>query len=241
MSQDTHVGGLLPEFVLGCLDAADEVVVSEHLANCAATCRVDLAAFDHVMDQLAYAAPDASPPDQLKSMLMNRVQPAPTVTRIEPRLSWLEQVAGLWQRVAPAWGVVSLVFIVVLLVGFLDLGRQEDEIKFTSGGMRIISFTSTDAAPSASGTLVISVDGEHGSLVVDGLPALDPAHQYQLWLISDGQRTDGGVFSVNQEGYGVLWIDSEEPLSSFPLFGVTVEPTGGSSGPTGDKVLGGSW
>jgi anti-sigma-K factor RskA len=110
----------------------------------------------------------------------------------------------------------------------------------TPGGMRIVSLTGTDAAPGATGTIVISQDGEHGTLVVDGLPPLDEAFQYQLWLIKDGQRTDGGVFSVDSEGYGALWVSSPAPLSSFPAVGITIEPAGGSPGPTGDKVLGGS-
>ena len=29
---------------------------------------------------------------------------------------------------------------------------------------------------------------------------LDAAHQYQLWLVRDGKRTSGGVFSVDQDG-----------------------------------------
>ncbi len=106
--------------------------------------------------------------------------------------------------------------------------------------MQVVAMAGTEVAPDAEGTLVISGDGEYGTLVVDGLPALDQAHQYQLWLIRDGQRTSGGVFSVNEEGYGALLISSEAPLSSYPSFGITVEPAGGSPGPTGDKVLGGS-
>ncbi len=87
--------------------------------------------------------------------------------------------------------------------------------------------------------LVISRDGDHGTLVVDGLSALDPAQQYQLWLIRNGKRTSGGVFSVDQQGYGSLWVKSQAPLISYTSFGITIEPAGGSPGPTGKKVLGG--
>ena len=87
--------------------------------------------------------------------------------------------------------------------------------------------------------LVISSDGEHGTLVVDGLPPLDASQQYQLWLIQDGQRTSGGIFSVDGEGYGSLWITSPKPLISYQAVGITVEPAGGSPAPTGERVLGG--
>ena len=81
-------------------------------------------------------------------------------------------------------------------------------------------------------------DGDHGTLVVDSLAPLGQDQQYQLWLIQDGERTDGGVFSVNPEGYGSLWVETPQPLSSYSAFGITIEPAGGSPGPTGDKVLG---
>jgi anti-sigma-K factor RskA len=60
-----------------------------------------------------------------------------------------------------------------------------------------------------------------------------------LWLINEGKRTSGGVFSVMDNGYGVLIVNSSKPLSTYQNFGITIEPFGGSSGPTGDKVLGG--
>jgi len=90
------------------------------------------------------------------------------------------------------------------------------------------------------GMLVISKDGNYGTLIVENLPPLDQAYQYQLWLIKDGQRTSGGVFSVNEDGYGVLYVLSKKSLISYPSFGITVEPAGGSSSPTGDKVLSGN-
>jgi anti-sigma-K factor RskA len=136
--------------------------------------------------------------------------------------------------------MVSLALLVALAVVNLTLRQQINASKVESGRMRIVTLEGTDAAPDATGTLVLSENGEYGTLVVDGLPHLDAAHQYQLWLIKDGQRTDGGVFSVSYTGYGALEVSSPDPLSSYPAFGVTIEPAGGSPGPTGDKVLGGS-
>ncbi len=104
-----------------------------------------------------------------------------------------------------------------------------------------LALTGSQFSPDAIGTLVISKDGDHGTLVVDGLPVLDGEHQYQVWLIRDGSRASGGVFSVDKFGYGALWISSPEPLKNYQAFGVTIEPTGGSPGPTGNKVLGGQF
>ncbi len=146
----------------------------------------------------------------------------------------------LWQRIAPAWGLVSLVLILALAVSNLALWLQDDEPTLQTGTMRVARLAGTDVAPGATGTLVLSVDGTHGTLVVDGLTPLDENQAYQLWLIKDGKRTDGGLIPINRNGYGALWVSSPEPLSNYQSFGVTVEPAGGSPGPTGEKVLGGS-
>jgi anti-sigma-K factor RskA len=158
----------------------------------------------------------------------------------EPRQSWWEALVSLFRRSAPAWGLVSLALIVALAAGNLALWQRIDRMEAVAlpGEMRVIALAGTGAAPAATGTIVISGDGEYGTLVVDGLPPLDAGHQYQLWLIENGQRTSGGVFSVNHEGYGAMEIASPEPLSRYAAFGITVEPAGGSPGPTGNKMLG---
>jgi len=55
----------------------------------------------------------------------------------------------------------------------------------------------------------------------------------------NGKRTNGGVFSVDQDGYAVMEVYAPQPLSAYPQFGITVEPAGGSPAPTGEKVMGG--
>jgi anti-sigma-K factor RskA len=82
-------------------------------------------------------------------------------------------------------------------------------------------------------------DQNYGSLAVTHAPLLTEDQQYQIWLIQDGVRTSGGVFSVNEDGYGNLMVSAEQPLDSFQSFGVTIEPLGGSPQPTGEKILGG--
>ena len=62
--------------------------------------------------------------------------------------------------------------------------------------LQVVNLANTEVAPEATGMIIISLDGEHGTLVVDRLPVLSEEQQYQLWLIRDGVRTSGGIFSV---------------------------------------------
>ena len=240
MSSCNHVQELLPVFALDALEGDETVQASEHLAACPA-CRAELAAFQAVADQLPLAVPDAAPAADLKQRLMARVQPSrPAVPAAAPRAPWWQPLADWMRRAMPAWGAVSVVLIVALSVSNLLLWQRATRSNVTPqpGAMRTMGIQGTDAAPDAIGTVVIDADGDHGALVVDGLPLLDVDHQYQVWLIKDGQQTSGGIFSVDEEGYGVHWLSAPQPLSSYDALGVTIEPAGGSPGPTGDKVLG---
>jgi anti-sigma-K factor RskA len=239
MLDHSHVIELLPAYALGCLGRTDAIRVQEHLAICSA-CRNELQAYAAVVGELASAAPDAEPPLALKERLLDRVQPHGSSSPKKPERTWWERWVELFQRTAPFWGLASLVLMLVFGINNLMLHRQLQETQANRARMQTVRLEGTGAAPAATGILILSVDGQHGTLVVDRLPVLDEQHQYQLWLIKDGQRTSGGLLSVNSGGYGALWVSAPEPLSGYMDFGITIEPTGGSPGPTGEKVLGGS-
>jgi hypothetical protein len=94
-------------------------------------------------------------------------------------------------------------------------------------------------APAARGTLVLALSRNEAVLSVSGLPALPPGHVYQLWLVHQGKRTSGGTFIVDAEGCGSILVRTATPLTSYDAVGVTVEPAGGSPGPTTPRVIGG--
>lgn len=237
MANESHVIDLLPAFALGCLDEEESAQVSEHLAKCAG-CRAEGQPYLTVAEQLALASPDALPPARVKKQLMQRIARAQGAPTARPGPSWWQQVAGLFRRPAVAWTAASLTAIVALAM--LWFQPRIPSRHTMPAGTQVIALAGTEAAPDAHGTLIISADGEYGTLVVEGLPGLDPARQYQVWLIRGGQSTSGGVFSVNDHGYGAIELMAPEPLGGYPSFGVTIEPSGGSSGPTGDRVLAGS-
>lgn len=82
-----------------------------------------------------------------------------------------------------------------------------------------------------------SQDQTWGVLVSLGLEAPGPGKGYQVWLVRDAERVSGGVFAVDEEGYGQLYIRFPVALDQFAAIGVTQEPMEGSPGPTGKQVL----
>lgn len=236
MPEETHVLDLLPAYALGSLDAAEAGHVEKHLLSCW-ICRDESNALQTVAEQLSLAAPAATPSPDLKGRLMQRVQSARTQPHLPVRSArrpWLE-------RLLPVWALASLGFIIALVVFNLTLWQRLNQLEFVTapGGMQAIPLSGTDQAPDATGFVIVGADGRNGAVVVDGLPHLDESWQYQVWLIRDGERTSGAIFSTDEESYGGMRIKAPGSLLEYSSLDITVEPAGGSLQPTGEVVLGG--
>jgi len=74
------------------------------------------------------------------------------------------------------------------------------------------------------------------------LPAAPAGRTYQLWLMRDkgSPIVSAGTFSVGAKDLPALQFGNQEILSGVKAFAVTEEPAGGSSLPTGRKVLAGT-
>ncbi|HET6443215.1 MAG TPA: anti-sigma factor [candidate division Zixibacteria bacterium] len=243
--EQQHIFEIIPAYALGSLDVGETEVASRHLAVCE-TCRAELVAYEEVVDALPLAASEFEPSPVLKERLMQRVSSASASDKggVEPVAS-PESGSSWWQRVAealrilingPSWRPVALVFAVVLVVSNVLIWQQTN--KPDPNSWRRIGLTGTVVAPDATGIIYISADGRNGTLIVDRLPQLGSENEYQLWLIEDGERSSGAIFSVDEDGYRGIQIESVEPLENFDSFGITIEPAGGSPGPTGERVLG---
>jgi anti-sigma-K factor RskA len=232
-----HVRDDLPAYVLGSLEAGERLIVEQHLERCL-ECQTELRQYEGVAGLMGLATHQHTPPQAVKNMILQQVTKSHSSVQKKAWLrGWME---NLPRWVIPAWSVASLALIICLGVVSILQGQQINTLQQQqrSTAFQTVALVSPEV-PAASGILVISMDGASGALVVDGLAVLDSAKQYQLWLIRDGERTSGGVFSVTADGYGVLQVEAPLPLVSYQSFGITVEPAGGSPGPTGKKVLGG--
>lgn len=227
---------LIPAFALRVLDPDDSQQVEAHIVHCV-DCRQELHANQVVLGELILAVPEREPPTTLKQRIMEKVIPPPK-GELAYRPSTRQTVIAWFSRLAPAWSMVSLVLVLILAVSNLWLARRVASLE-SDRSYRVVELAGVGSTPEASGLLVVSSDGMRGTLVVKDLPELDAASQYQLWLIHDGVRTSGAVFSVDNNGGAKINLSVATSLLGFNAFGITIEPFGGSPGPTGEKVLGG--
>jgi anti-sigma-K factor RskA len=246
MSTEEHVIDLIPGFALGCLDQEELLAVSQHLRHCAA-CRQELVDYRKVVDRLAESTPQRAVPSGLKARVVGQfektAQPRPHPERPQPSRRATHPLLPpvLVRSIGVGLGLAALVLVALLWSSNTRLSQQIANIQSrqATDSMHMVALVGTNDTPQTHGYIILFKDSNYGALAVENAPVLDTNHQYQVWLIQNGKRTSGGVFSVNEDGYGTLQITASQPLEAYQSFGITIEPAGGSPGPTGIKVLGG--
>ncbi len=239
--EDNHVTFQenLAGYALGALDPEETAALERHLESCV-SCRAELADYERVSSGLLAALP-ARPPRpaarrQLQKRLAGKLSPA------RPRFGWS---LGQW---AVAGLLAVLVAVNVLTISQVySLQREQAELiadrTSEQTALAMLAYPTTQ-------TLTFQENGISGSLLVDktrNLVAVFAWHMatppngktYQMWLMdAQGNRTSGGLLAPEARyPFVMAVIRSPQPLSNFTGLGITVEPSGGSPQPTGERIL----
>ena len=240
-----HIEELLPAFALDALEIDEKNQVEAHLQNCPA-CQRALVDYQAVSDGMMAALPPAQPPARIRAQLLAKTAPKPQ------KENWRERWRALLPRVLP---ITVLAAVLLLVIFNLGLYRRTNQLLQTQEKMAqqnrayqtafaLLTYPDSQVAViddgEIYGTLVYDPDGQVAVLNVWGLDDLPQGQAYQVWLIEpDETRISGGVFQSSDEvGYISFVIESPASIDSFTGIGVTIEPEGGSPGPTGPRVFG---
>ena len=236
---------LLAAFALGALEIDEAIEVEAHVQSCAA-CREVLRDYQAVSDDLMTAMPPVMPPASVRAKLLARTAPP----------SQKPGASGRWRALLPHLiPVAAVVGVLVLLIININLLRQTSQMAQAQEQMAqqnqtyqtafaLLTYPGSEVAViddgNIYGTLIYDPDGKVAVLNVWGLDELPEGQDYQVWLIeADETRISGGVFQASDElGYSSFVIESPNSLETFVGIGVTIEPEGGSPGPTGPRVFG---
>ena len=247
---------LYPAYVLDAVNDVDRARIEQHLPQCT-HCAGAVAVYRPVADAMAFAAPAADPPADLKSRVLAATMPH--MLRTPPAPSLLAQLSAGWSNLfrAPAFSAMALLWAIGLAVWNISLQNQvaqqaalshqmSTEISFQRDMLNTMAYANgepmklqgTQIASRAVGRLYAPADETTLALIVNDLPPLPSGKVYQFWLVDvTGDRTSGGTFTVDEQGRGWLLVHAPKPLSNYQGVGVTVEPAGGSQQPTGEKMM----
>lgn len=105
----------------------------------------------------------------------------------------------------------------------LDILRRDDTKSIDMKGLAI--------APNAKVLVYWNAKEKATFLSIQNLPEPPKGKQYQLWAIVDKKPVDAGVFV-----YDITAVQPMKPFDNAEAFAVTLEPEGGSTAPTLDKM-----
>ena len=95
---------------------------------------------------------------------------------------------------------------------------------------KMVALAGTPAHPAAQARVLYNKASHRVYLDVAQLPPLPPGKQYQLWALDNGKPVDAGMLTAaTTAGDG---LQQMKDIASAQAFAMTVEPTGGSAGPT---------
>ena len=236
----------LAAYALGALDADEISALESHLEGCK-DCQAELAEYQAVTTGLLGAVPPQTPSSDLRHELAAQL---PSQRIRTPNL--LANIVAQFSL-----GQIATAVVVVILLGLniyssfqiSDLHRQQAELaerlSNEQTALAMLAYPSTQSlavnpdVQNLAGSMLVDREKRIAVLVLWNLPRLEAGQTYQAWLIdADGNRVSGGLFvPIVERGYTTVTIRSSVPFGEFKGLGVTVEPSGGSAGPTGPRVL----
>ena len=252
---------LLPFYALDTLTDEERELVEQYLEE-HPDARQQVEEMGKAASALPYGVSPVEPSQRAKESLLARVN-ADAATRVpsivqaprEParRVNPFENLFRTLSLTAAAVAIIWAIFLNIQVARLQNqvsslnerLEAQSESIdqiianlpQTSQENVITVSLKGTEAEPQAQGQLIADPDSQAAVLVISGLPRLEPGKTYQVWLIDGGAPVSAGLLSVDENGQGVFIVNSDESIGSFNSLGISIEPEGGSTEPTGDIVV----
>jgi anti-sigma-K factor RskA len=231
-SEDTEIHDLAAAYALDAVDDDERMAFERHLETCE-RCRAELASLRETAASLAYAAPPAAPPPELRERILDTArQERPNVVPLRPRRS--RTTVALGAATAIAAGVaIALGVWNVSLHNSLDTERSARAA--TERALVVVGDTAAARhdLSGASGQLVVASSGK-AALVLCNLGQAPAGKTYQAWVLSGDKPVSAGVFD-SDSGCVAVPLDASVPADTGVA--VTVEPDGGSGEPSSTPIF----
>jgi len=176
------------------------------------------------------------PPPPTQAAPASVPQPAPPIVLAERRPLVPAAVSRYLQIAAVVVAGLLLAWNVVLQ-SEVSSARQRAAllrdaiVASTRPGAIVARLEGTEAAPGTSGFAVLADSAtEEGYLVMQGMTPAPQGKTYQAWFVTGDQPRSAGLLDVGSDGLAVL--KGLRPGGPADAVAVTLEPAGGSDGPT---------
>ena len=165
-------------------------------------------------------------------MAANRpVQAVPSIPKPNQR-----RRPSIWLPLLAAAAIIAIVFGARALLNRDPAETLYNQIK-AMPGYKTMPIPGADGVTPA-GEMIASPDGSQAVIRMTRLPALQSDRIFQLWLIDDSGAHSGGLFPFTQSDstYYVV-VPLAKNVLDYKAFGVSVEPSGGSTAPSTTPIV----
>ncbi|MFI0938245.1 anti-sigma factor domain-containing protein [Streptomyces sp. NPDC021020] len=235
MTAELHT--LTGAYALGAVSGPEERAFRRHLAVCDA-CREEVRELTETAARLAMAVAEVPPPG-----MRERVMAAlPEVRQLPPHAPAPRAVRRRWRISHLA--LAACVAVAAVATGVAIDARHRADVAVRAE-QRAAELSAVTAAPDATfhtgaltgggtATVVSSPRLARSAVLFHGLPALPDSHVYELWYRRDGAMVPAGLLPPGRPA-GAALLDGTP--TGADAVGVTAEPPGGSSTPTGPPLV----
>ena len=256
---------LLPAYALNALSPEEEALVEAHLDACP-WCVTILQEHREVTATLARAAELLEPSQRIKERTIRAAQKSnkrqgarkPLFTAGSLALGTASLAILLLAAVIAIGFYMSrqiddlqqenanLSFQIIRLAEdngkIMEMSLEQRSMTYilASPDSRVASLQSDESLPKAQGILMIAAQSGSGLLMAKGLEPLSEDQAYHVWLRKNGERVIVGRLSVDENGWGIITMWPEQPITLFEQVYVTADPAQGSEEPTTRPVLWGA-
>jgi anti-sigma-K factor RskA len=235
---------MIPAHALSTLDAADERVLSKHLAECD-ECRRELADWEATAASLALSANPMEPSPEVREKILTQIRSEKSGSEsVSKVLRFKNTQRNLWNSLGSLGSIAAVIVFGALIVSVFVLYQQNRELReqneffqlLTAPGSRMAELSGTPEAANATAMLAYDRNGR-AMLITQGLPRAPEGKQYQLWFIVGNNPLPGKAFTPDISGRTMMKDEVPEAARHSAIFAVTLEPTGGVRSPTGSIYL----
>ena len=212
MADDVHA--LVGPYALDALDEGEEQGFEQHLALCE-RCREELAGLREAAAALAYGAPRAVPPPELKERILAQARAErPNVVPLRRPRNWTAPLA--------AAAAVAACAAIVLGIWAASLSDSQDPLTqvLSKPGARLVSM-------GPAGGVAVAPDGT--AVLAVAVPRAPSDKTYEAWVIRSGEVKPAGLFHGRA---GTSVVEIAEPVKPGAVVAVTLERAGGVAQPT---------
>lgn len=233
----TEIHALSGAYAVDALDDDERADFEAHLSGCA-DCRAEVDSLREAAALLGDLVVAGPPPSLREGVLADiaTVRPLPPVTRLGDRRRWSGH-----RRFRPAL-LVAAAAVIVAGVGTAVVQPWDGDDTVTTqptAADRVLQ--AADAEPhlvdlgdGVTATVVHSASQDRAVLVTENMPPPPPGKVYEAWFQNArGEMISAGVMPDERSQTVLLKGDADNAVG----VGITIEPDGGSTSPTGDPIV----